>query len=429
VAVTVIVGCQWGDEGKGKIVDVLASQSDIVARYQGGSNAGHTVVIGDKKFIFHMLPSGVLHPGVVNVLGNGVVLDLGSLAAEIESLNRENIDITGRLLLSEQAHLILPLHKALDAAYEDAMGDGKIGTTRKGIGLAYGDKIRRIGIRLGDARHKDVFARKYRNLWAWHGEVMKDVFKVEPPPLEETLEQLLAATHSLLPHVTDTVTYLNDAIRAGKNVLCEGAQGVLLDIDHGTYPFVTSSSPTAGGACVGLGIPPRCIDRVIGIVKAYTTRVGSGPMPTELHDEDGVTLRERGSEFGATTGRPRRCGWMDLPVVRRAFQITGATEVVITKLDVLDEYESIRLCTHYEGAGRQHQYMPFDIEDLETIKPVYEDMAGWNEPTTDVRRREDLPANALAYLERLEREFGVPISMVSTGPARDATMTFTPVGS
>jgi adenylosuccinate synthase len=427
VSVTVIVGCQWGDEGKGKIVDVLASQSDIVARYQGGSNAGHTVVIGTKKFVFHMLPSGVLHPGVVNVLGNGVVLDLGSLAKEIESLRREDIDISGRLLLSEQAHLILPLHKALDGAYEDAMGEGKIGTTRKGIGLAYGDKIRRIGIRLGDARHPDVFARKYRTLYDWHGEVMRTVFKVEPPPMEETLAEMLAASQALLPHVTDTVTYLNDAIKAGKNVLCEGAQGVLLDIDHGTYPFVTSSSPTAGGACVGLGIPPRCIDRVIGVVKAYTTRVGSGPMPTELHDEDGITLRERGSEFGATTGRPRRCGWMDLPVVRRAFQITGATEVVVTKLDVLDQYDTVRLCTHYEGAGQKHHYMPFDIETVDHVKPVYEDVAGWNAPTSDVRLRGDLPANALAYLERLEREFGVPISMVSTGPARDATMEFTRV--
>jgi len=424
VAVTVIVGCQWGDEGKGKIVDVLASKSDIVARYQGGSNAGHTVVIGEKKFVFHMLPSGVLHEGVVNVLGNGVVLDLGSLADEIQSLKDEGIEIGGRLLLSEQAHLILPLHKALDAAYEDAMGEGKIGTTRKGIGLAYGDKIRRIGIRLGDARHSDVFARKYRALWAWHGEVMKDVFHVDPPPLEKSLEEMLSASQALLPHVTDTVTYLNDGIKAGKNVLCEGAQGVLLDIDHGTYPFVTSSSPTAGGACVGLGIPPRCIDRVIGVVKAYTTRVGSGPMPTELHDEDGMTLRERGSEFGATTGRPRRCGWMDLPVVRRAFQITGATEIVVTKLDVLDQYDSIRVCTHYEGSDGTHQYMPFDMEILQGLKPVYDDVAGWGAPTTDVRSRVDLPANAAAYLERLEGEFGVPISMVSTGPARDATLEF-----
>jgi len=422
---TVVTGCQWGDEGKGKIVDWLAGGMDLVARFQGGSNAGHTVIIGEKKYVFHMLPSGVLHEGPRNLLGNGVVVDVLSLVGEIEGLEKEGIDVMGRLLLSEQAHVILPIHRALDTAKEESGKGTKIGTTKRGIGLAYADKFLRIGLRLCDFRNKDRFAEKYRDLSRHHGEVMKHLHNVEPPDAEADLAKLMQCRERIVPLLCDGVRLANDLLKSGKSVLCEGAQGVMLDIDHGTYPFVTSSSPTPGGACTGLGIPPRFIQRVIGIVKAYTTRVGEGPMATELTGEDGEELRRFGGEFGATTGRPRRCGWFDAPVVRRAVEICGCTELCITKLDVLDAYKQIPVCTHYETSSGRHDYLPFDLTESVEAKPVLEVCRGWNSKTSGVSDRGDLPEDAILYLARLEELAGAPIGIVSTGPARDSTLRFT----
>lgn len=417
------MGCQWGDEGKGKIVDVLAAESHLVARYQGGGNAGHTVIIGDKKFVFHLLPSGVLHDGVKNLVGNGVVVDITTLLEEVDMLRRDGIEIEDRLFIAEHAHIITPLHKAIDQAMERVRGKGKIGTTGRGIGTAYADKARRMGLRVCDLRSPDVLVAKYRKLADYHGAILSRVFGADPPAVEESLEELLALSKRITPMIVDSVSLVNDALAAGREVLAEGAQGVMLDIDHGTYPYVTSSSPTPGGACVGLGVAPTQIKRVIGIVKAYTTRVGEGPMPTELHGEEGERLRAAGGEFGATTGRPRRCGWLDLPVLRRSIQITGCTELVITKLDVLDEYSEISICTDYDvpGVGRT-PVMPFDLERTKVARPIYESVPGWNAKSCDVTDPAQLPEKAHAYLRRIESELGVRVSMVSTGPARAATV-------
>jgi adenylosuccinate synthase len=421
VPVTVVVGCQWGDEGKGKVVDVLAAQSAVVARYQGGGNAGHTVIIDGRKFVFHLLPSGVLHDGVLNVIGNGVVVDVLALIDEIVGLERDGFAVRDRLLLSEQAHVILPLHKAMDKAMEQSRGAGKIGTTGRGIGTAYADKARRLGLRLCDFRHRDLFVRKYRELAEMRRALLQAVQDSEPTD-EEALEQVLACAEHIVPLLCDSVDVVNGALAKGQEVLAEGAQGVMLDIDHGTYPFVTSSSPTPGGACVGLGIPPTSIRRIIGIVKAYTTRVGEGPMPSELHGDEGERLRRLGGEFGATTGRPRRCGWLDLPVLRRSLQITGCTELVLTKLDVLDDYEQIDICTHYDTPQGRTHLMPFDLEHTLAARPVYETVPGWHCQSSGAKRREDLPARALDYIAHVSRHLNTTISIVSTGPARDETI-------
>ena len=421
---TVVVGCQWGDEGKGKIVDVLAAQSHLVARYQGGPNAGHTVVINGKKSIFHILPSGILHEGVMNLIGNGVVVDPISLLKEIDGVEATGINVESRLRLSEQAHVILPLHKQLDAALEDARGEGKIGTTKRGIGLAYADKSRRQGIRLCDFRHRASFEKKYNVLASYHGQVIKFLSGATLDNLQEEMESVWQAGQRLLPMVCDGVMMVNDALDAGKNVLCEGAQGVLLDIDHGTYPFVTSSNPSPGGACTGLGIAPNKINRIIGIVKAYTTRVGEGPLPTELLGEAGETLRQRGGEFGATTGRARRCGWLDLPVLRRSIQISGCTDLCITKLDVLDDYPELPVCTHYEIGGERRSHLPFDLDELKQAKPVYETVKGWQSASCACDTQEALPGGAVHYLNKISSWLGTPITMVSTGPGREHTLDF-----
>ncbi|MDK2971130.1 MAG: adenylosuccinate synthase [Candidatus Sumerlaeota bacterium] len=417
--VTVVVGCQWGDEGKGKIVDVLAAQSDVVARYQGGGNAGHTVIINGKKYVFHLMPSGVLHEGVTNIIGNGVVVDVLSLIEEIEGLEKDNIPVADRLLLSEQAHVILPLHKAMDRGMEKARGAGKIGTTGRGIGTAYADKSRRLGLRLCDFRHRDLFVRKYRELAEMRAQIFEHVYQMEMPAVEESLEQVLACGERIVPLLCDSVKVVNDAIKQGKEVLAEGAQGVMLDIDHGTYPYVTSSSPTPGGACVGLGIAPTHVKRVVGIVKAYTTRVGEGPLPTELHGPEGDRLRKLGGEFGATTGRARRCGWLDLPVLRRSMQITGCTEIILMKLDVLDTYDEIGICTHYDTPVGRTDLMPFDLEYMQAAKPVYEMVPGWSAPTTGIGSKEGLPPGVLDYVATISRQLETPISMISTGPQRN----------
>lgn len=419
---TVVVGCQWGDEGKGKIVDVLASQSDVVARYQGGPNAGHTVVINGKKSIFHLLPSGILHEGVINLIGNGVVVDPIALNKEIAGVETNGVPVDDRLRLSEQAHVILPLHKQLDGAIEESRGVGKIGTTKRGIGLAYADKSRRQGIRLCDFRHRSLFEKKYRLLAEYHGEVIRFLTGKSLENLDEDLELVWAAGQRLVPLVCDGVTLINKALDQNKNVLCEGAQGVLLDIDHGTYPYVTSSNPAPGGACTGLGIAPNKISRIIGIVKAYTTRVGEGPLPTELHGEEGELLRNRGGEFGATTGRARRCGWLDIPVLRRSLQISGCTDLCITKLDVLDSYETIPVCTNYMLNGKTQPYLPFDLMDVDQVKPVFESVSGWPTPSLECSSQSELPENAVNYLKNISKWVGTPVTMVSTGPGREHTM-------
>lgn len=421
--VTVLVGCQWGDEGKGKIVDVLSSQVDIVARYQGGNNAGHTVVIGGKKYVLHLLPTGILHEGVTSIIGNGVVVDLLGLGREIGEVEGYGMSVEGRLLVAENAHLILPQHGALDRAREKSLGAGKIGTTGRGIGNAYSEKTARRGLRACDLRDKDHFARRYREFADYCNEVLTKLFGEEPVNVEAELEKLLVIGEQVKPMITDTVSFINDALKAGKTVLAEGAQGVLLDVDFGTYPFVTSSNPSPGGACTGLGVSPRHVTEIIGIAKAYTTRVGEGPMPTELLDEVGEKLRTEGAEFGATTGRPRRCGWFDGPATRRSTQISGTTNISLTKMDVLSPFAEIPVCVAYDTPAGRVDRMPFDLEQLKAAKPVYETVPGWQTDLSGVRRKEDLPEKAIAYIRYLEKLIETPITMIGVGPGREQTIT------
>jgi adenylosuccinate synthase len=422
VPVSVVVGCQWGDEGKGKIVDYLSSEVSVVARYQGGNNAGHTVVINGDKYVLHTLPSGILHSGVTSVIGNGVVVDVRGLVEEIREIEVNGFSVEGKLMLSEQAHLILPQHAALDRARETALGAAKIGTTGKGIGSAYAEKMARRGVRACDLRNKDHFAARYREFALYCNDVLTKFFGVEALEVEPILEELVGCGDKLRPLIGDTVTFINDAIAQGKQVLAEGAQGVLLDVDFGTYPFVTSSNPSPGGACTGLGISPRYINRIIGIVKAYTTRVGSGPMPTELIDETGERMRKEGGEFGATTGRPRRCGWFDAPAVRRALQISGCTEITLTKLDVLSIFDEIRICTAYETSAGRMDILPFDLEILKSAKPIYETVPGWGLELTEIRAQREFPEKAAQYVARIQELLGTPINTVSVGPDRRQTL-------
>ncbi|MEO5509738.1 MAG: adenylosuccinate synthase [Longimicrobiales bacterium] len=413
----VIVGAQWGDEGKGKIVDVLAADTTIVARYQGGANAGHTVHVGEEEFILHQIPSGILHAEKRCLLGNGVVLDLDQFFDELDKLQQRGIDAEPRIGISGRAHLLLDHHKALDAASEGARGAGLIGTTKKGIGPAYEDKIARVGVRVADLMDEG----RARTMIA--GAVARANQKLEAagaPTLDADalIERVLARRERLIPLVTDTGREIAAALDAGKQVLLEGAQGALLDVDHGTYPFVTSSTTTAGGASTGVGIGPTRIDGVLGVVKAYTTRVGSGPLPTELADPLGQHLRELGGEYGATTGRPRRCGWFDAVVVRYAALVNGLTDLAITKLDVLDTFDELQICTGYRVADIVYDEFPYDLALLDRAEPVYEAMPGWKADTSTARAYDELPAGARAYLERIEQLTGVPIAFVSVGTTR-----------
>ena len=412
----VVVGAQWGDEGKGKIVDVLAERADLVVRYQGGANAGHTVVIGDDEFILHQIPSGILHPETRCIIGNGVVLDPETLVQEMDDLAARGVDATGRLTVSDRAHLVLPYHKMLDSASERRQ---KIGTTGRGIGPAYEDKIGRRGVRAGDLRSMDRLREQLEvRVDRVNGqlELMGAEERASWPDHVALLERLAPRLVSML---ADTGLATFAALNEGKRVLLEGAQGAQLDVDHGTYPFVTSSNTTAGGAAVGAGIGPSKIDAVLGVVKAYTTRVGNGPLPTEADDAESETLRRLGEEFGATTGRPRRCGWFDGVVVRYAARVNGLTDLAVTKLDVLDTLPQIRVCVGYELDGEMIEEMPSDTERLEQAHPVYEWLDGWRRPTTDSRRMADLPPQARAYLDRIQDLVGVPISYVSVGTRRD----------
>jgi adenylosuccinate synthase len=418
MAITVVVGTQWGDEGKAKVIDLLAASHQIVARYQGGHNAGHTVVIGDQKYALQLTPSGVFYDTVTPVIGNGVVVDLPTLFKEIDSLESRGIS-TKRLKVSSLAHLIFPWHQAIDAALEAARGDSKIGTTLKGIGPAYVDKVKRSGIRVGEVLNPVLFEAKVRErAIAARREVSDiggDTFDVE-----QVVTDFVAYAKRLVPYVADTVNLLHDARERGENILLEGAQATFLDVDHGTYPFVTSSNPTSGGAAVGSGLGPRHIDRVVGIAKAYTTRVGMGPFPSELTDALGEALVEIGREFGTVTGRRRRCGWLDTVMLRHAMRLNSLTEFAMTKLDVLDTFDEVKVCIGYRINGEVVKNYPDTVERLAQVEPVYETLPGWKCSTEGITSFDALPASAQALVAIVERETGIPVTMVGTGPSRDA---------
>ena len=414
----VIVGAQWGDEGKGKIVDVYTERAQIVARFQGGHNAGHTVVVGEETFILHLIPSGILHEGKTCVIGNGVVVSPEALVKEMDSLARRDIAVEGRLFVSDRSHVIMPYHVALDIAREGKSAGKAIGTTGRGIGPAYEDKAARSGIRIGDLENPPVFRERLSDALDFKNFVLREYFGADGFDEEEVYESTLALADRFLPFIIDTGDLLQKAIASGRNILFEGAQGSHLDVDHGTYPYVTSSSTVAGGACAGTGIGPKSIDTVVGISKAYTTRVGSGPFPTELADEMGERIREEGGEYGATTGRPRRCGWFDAVVVRQSARLNGMTGLVITKLDVLDGIDPIRICVGYTCGENRYDVLPSGLQELEKCRPVYEEHPGWSTPTAGCRDWERLPKEAKSYIGRIEELTGVRVTLVSTGQER-----------
>jgi adenylosuccinate synthase len=417
----VLLGAQWGDEGKGKATDLLGDRVDYVVRYQGGNNAGHTVVIGDQKYALHLLPSGILSPNVIPVIGNGVVIDPAVLLAEIKGLNERGID-TSKLKISTNAHLITPYHRTIDKVSERFLGKSKIGTTGRGIGPAYADKINRIGIRVQDLFDPSILKQKIEAALHDKNQILIKVFNRKGITVDEVLDEYLGYAQVLKPYVADTALLLDQALKSGKNVLLEGSQGTLLDVDHGTYPFVTSSNPTAGGASTGSGIGPTKITRVIGILKAYTTRVGSGPFPTELFDEDGEALRKIGGEVGVTTGRNRRCGWFDAPIARYAVRVNGLTDFFLTKLDVLTGWEKIPVCVAYEVDGVRVEELPASQTDFHHAKPIYEYLPGWKENISKAKSVDDLPNNAKEYVKFLEKVSGAPISAIGVGPGRDETI-------
>jgi adenylosuccinate synthase len=417
----VLLGAQWGDEGKGKATDLLGDRVDYVVRYQGGNNAGHTVVIGDQKYALHLLPSGILSANVIPVIGNGVVIDPAVLLTEIKGLNERGID-TSKLKISTNAHLITPYHRTIDKVSERFLGKAKIGTTGRGIGPAYADKINRIGIRVQDLFDPSILKQKIEAALHDKNQILIKVFNRKGITVEEVLTEYLGYAEILKPYVVDTGLLLDQALKAGKNVLLEGSQGTLLDVDHGTYPFVTSSNPTAGGASTGSGIGPTKITRVIGILKSYTTRVGSGPFPTELFDEDGEALRKIGGEVGVTTGRNRRCGWFDAPIARYAVRVNGLTDFFLTKLDVLTGWEKIPVCVAYEVDGVRVEELPASQTDFHHAKPIYEYLPGWKENISTAKSIDDLPVNAREYVKFLEKVSGAPISAIGVGPGRDETI-------
>lgn len=417
----VIVGAQWGDEGKGKATDLLGSRVDYVVKFNGGNNAGHTVVIGDEKYALHLLPSGILTPGCIPVIGNGVVIDLEVLFKEIEALEARGID-TSKLKVSSNAHVIASYNRTLDKVNERFLGSRKIGTTGRGIGPAYADKMNRIGIRVQDLFDEKILRQKVEGALENKNQLLVKMFNRRAVEVDDVVAELLAFTDRLRPLVADTALILNEALEQNKTVLLEAGQATLLDVDHGTYPFVTSSSATAGGACTGSGIGPTRIERVIGIAKAYATRVGEGPFPTELFDEVGEALRTKGGEFGTTTGRPRRCGWYDAVVARYAARINGLTDFVVTKLDVLTGWEQIPVCVAYEVGGKRFDEMPMTQTDFHHAKPIYEYFPGWTEDISGARKFEDLPKNAQDYVRALEKMSGARISAIGVGPGREETV-------
>ena len=418
----VVLGTQWGDEGKGKTVDLLTDQASVAVRFQGGHNAGHTLVINGEKTVLHLLPSGILRESVMCVIGNGVVLSLDALVKEITALEDKQIFVRDRLRISGACPLILPSHIALDQARELKKGEGKIGTTGRGIGPAYEDKVGRRGIRLAETLNEERFAEKLKELTEYHNFMLENYYGVEPVDFETTLVSQLALARNLRPLIDDTIELLHSRRKAGADILFEGAQGSLLDIDHGTYPFVTSSNTTAGGTATGSGYGPLYLDYVLGITKAYTTRVGSGPFPTELFDEVGAHLASVGHEKGATTGRDRRCGWFDAAAVRFAVRINSVSGICLTKLDVLDGLKTIRVCVGYKGQGDSASGSLMDIDSYKALEPIYEDLPGWTEPTVGAKSLDELPENARAYIRYIEAAIEVPVDIISTGPDREETI-------
>lgn len=417
----VLVGAQWGDEGKGKITDLLCSQFDYVVRFQGGNNAGHTVIHGDIKLQLHLIPSGIMYDDVVPVIGNGCVIDPKVLIAEMDKLEEMGIS-TEKLLISSNAHLIMPYHRDLDGASERRLGANEIGTTRRGIGPAYQDKASRMGLRMQDLFDRSIFKEKLGSALVETNDILDKVYGLKTYTVEEIAEEYLGYAERLKGHIGEVGSVLNAALRDGKRVLFEGAQGTLLDIDHGTYPFVTSSSCTAGGATIGTGVGPTKIDRVIGIAKAYITRVGSGPFPTELDGVEGDTLIQVGHEFGTTTGRMRRAGWYDAVIMRTAVEVNGLTDVVITKLDVLSEFDTVKVCVAYEHLGKRYESVPDHQSAFHHAKPIYEELPGWKEDITHCRSFEELPSKAQEFIHYIEKLAGVPVSMIAVGPAREQTI-------
>jgi len=415
----VIVGAQWGDEGKGKATDLLADRIDYVVKFNGGNNAGHTVVVGDQKYALHLLPSGILTPGVIPVIGNGVVVDIEVLFDELTALSSRGVDVS-RLLVSANAHVITQYHRTLDKVTERFLGKRQIGTTGRGIGPAYADKINRVGIRIQDLFDENILRQKVEGALHQKNHLLVKIYNRRAIAVDEVVEDLLGYAERLRPMVADTALILNDALDAGKTVVFEGGQATMLDVDHGTYPFVTSSNATAGGAATGSGVGPNKLDRIIGIVKAYTTRVGSGPFPTELEDESGEWLRARGFEFGTTTGRPRRTGWYDAPIARYASRINGITDFVMTKLDVLTGLETIPVCVAYDVDGVRVDEVPVSQSDFHHAVPIYEEFPGWSEDITGARTFEDLPKNAQDYVLAIEAMSGSRISAIGVGPDREA---------
>lgn len=423
MANTVIIGAQWGDEGKGKIVDMLSARSQVIVRFQGGNNAGHTIKVGNEETILHLVPSGILHPGALCLVGNGVVLDPEVFLRETEELAARGVDVSpGRLAISKKAHLILPYHKSLDKAREAKRAGHKIGTTGRGIGPCYEDKAARVGLRAGDLADPDLVRAKVRHALLEKNVLLRELYKFEALDPDAVSDGLLALAPRLLPYVQDTDARLHAAMEAGADVLFEGAQGIHLDIDHGTYPFVTSSNTVAGNAAAGSAVAPSALERVVGVIKAYTTRVGSGPFPTELLDDAGSYLRTNGHEFGATTGRPRRCGWFDAVVARESVRLNGITDLALTKLDVLQNLPVLRICVAYELDGKTLDYLPQEEGALGRVTPVYEEVPGFEEDISGCRDFAELPDTVRAYVERLEELTGARMSFISVGPGREQTI-------
>lgn len=420
----VVVGSQWGDEGKGKITDLLSEEADIIVRYQGGCNAGHTVVIGDKQFIFHLIPSGILHPGKKCLIGSGVVVDPESLLQEMENLRKEGVEIDGRLFIDPKTHIVLPYHKTLDELKEKKRGKDKLGTTKRGIGPAYIDKIARTGIRMVDLIDEKSLSKKLEINWKEKNEIFNKLYglKISNQEKIDLIKKYQEYGQLLKKYLMDVSLYLNQAIKEDKKILFEGAQGTLLDVDHGTFPYVTSSHPIAGGACVGTGVGPTKIDKVIGITKAYTTRVGRGPLPTEMQGEMEEYIRQKGREFGATTGRPRRCGWFDAVVANYAVRINGMDSVALTKIDVLSDLDKIKICTSYKYDGKFIKEFPASLEILQKCIPVYEEMKGWKKDISQVTNYEDLPPQLKAYIHRIEKLIKTKMVILSVGPQRRQTI-------
>lgn len=420
--VTVLVGAQWGDEGKGKVIDILTEDVQYIIRYQGGNNAGHTVVIGESKYVLHLIPSGILHENKICVIGHGVVIDPQALIEEIDLLKEQGIDCKGRLKISDKAHVIFPYHRKLDELREARRKNGKIGTTKRGIGPCYADKVARVGIRIADLFDEEYLKSRLQINIDEKNAIFRDMYDAEGFSVEDIFNEYIEYSKRLKEYVNDTTLLVNEALKGGNSILFEGAQGTFLDVDYGTYPYVTSSNSTAGGACTGAGLGPSRIDRVVGVVKAYTTRVGEGPFPTEFGPELMEQIREKGGEFGATTGRARRCGWFDSVLVQNAVDINGIDEVVITKLDVLDDLKTIEICTSYEYKGKEYKNIPGDPRFLDECKPVYEEHPGWEVDTSQITSYNDLPENAKKYLNRIKELIGTDIILVSVGKSRRQTL-------